>query len=221
MGLALRPSAALSIVPVVRAGEHWLSASTHPAWTALSLCSYRRQLFVDARLRRIYLRERRRWRTLTRVLAFDEVERIDCELEARGSARRWARPKAHAPRALGSLRVGLVLNDGERVPLFCVIGDGRELQRWLRASHGEPSVDGAGMPGRRSLELLRHLARLTELPLGPKLPVGVDRYAAAPSSRHHAAWARSNAGPRSPSRCARKTRLRLGLLRKANTRLCQ
>lgn len=69
-------SRALSYAPRVVVADTWLMARTHRLWTLLSLGSYQRVLRVDARRERIWLRQRRGWRSATRELGFADVDHI-------------------------------------------------------------------------------------------------------------------------------------------------
>lgn len=163
---------ALSLAPHVVVADTWLTARTHRLWTGLSLGSYQRVLRVDARLRRIWWRERSAWRSRSRALTFDDVDHIGyryapfiTEFFATLQDRRLTLESGDR---LERYLLELVLRDGEVVPLFAFVGEGAVMTGGLGVLLGDEWLDMQGTQDEDSLALVRQLMRLTGLGMAPR-----------------------------------------------------
>ena len=164
----------LSLAPHVIVGETWLLAKTHGLWVALSLLSYRRQLHVDARTRKISWSERRLWRTRRIQLGFDAIDHIEyaySELPTSFFSGILAgRLSVHRADSMERFQVNLVLEDEQRLPLFSFLGEGSKMTGLVGALLGDDLVDLEGNQEEESYGFVKQLQRLTQLRLGSALP---------------------------------------------------
>lgn len=147
-------------------------ARTHRLWTWLSLGSYQRVLRVDARRERIWLRQRRGWRSVTRELTFGDVDHIAYRfvpfVTQLFTSARDGRLTLEAGDQLERYSLELVLRGGEVLPLFAFVGEGAVMTGGLGVLLGDELLDLQGTQEEDSREVLRHLMRLTGLGLGPR-----------------------------------------------------
>lgn len=152
--------------------DTWLLARTHRLWTVLSLGSRQRVLRVDARRQRLWLRERRWWRSVTRDLAFDDVDHIAYRfapfVTELFTSVRSGRLTLESGDQLERYSLELVLRSGEILPLFSFVGEGAVMKGALGVLLGDDWLDMEGTQGDDSRGLVRHLMRLTGLGLGPR-----------------------------------------------------
>lgn len=189
MSLLRHRSRLLSVAPSLTLGEHWLRAVTNVAWVVLSLFSYRRELHVDARTRRITLRERRLWSTTVTRVDFDAIDHIeygytDLTTSLFTSVDAW-RLSLQSADNIEHFRVGLKLKDGRQLPLFSFIGDGEKMNGLLGVLMGDSLIDFTGEQEDDSYAFVKALQDVTALQLGPPLPGGLDRRGQKCSSCGH------------------------------------
>jgi hypothetical protein len=163
---------ALSYAPRIVVADTWLMARTHRLWTLLSLGSHQRVLRVDARSQRLWLRERRWWRAVTRVLAFDEVDHIEYRFDPfvteLFTSFRDGRLTLESGDQLERYTLGLSLRNGERLPLLSFVGEGSVMRGGIGVLLGDEWLDMEGTQEEDSRALVRELIRLTGFGLGPR-----------------------------------------------------
>lgn len=178
MSLVHCRSRLLGVAPEVIVHDGLLIARTNDVWTALSLFSYRRELYVDARRSRIMLRERRFWRTRETRLDFDAVDHVEYGYGSFSTSFfttvQSGRLSLQSADSLERFRVALVLKNGERLPLFSFVGDGERMTGGLGVLLGDSLVDFSGEQEAESYRFVRHLQRLTGFRLGPALAAGLE-----------------------------------------------
>jgi hypothetical protein len=189
MSLIHRRSRLLSVAPSLTLAEDWLRATTNDVWVVLSLFSYRRQVHVDARTRRITVRERRFWRTRETRVDVDAVAHIEYGFASLGTSffgtYSSGRATLQSADTVERFHVGLLLKDGRRLPLFSFVGDGERMNGLLGVLLGDSIVDFSGEQEEDSYAFVKALQDLTGLQLGPALPGGVEhRGPKCPSCGH-------------------------------------
>ena len=165
----------LSIAPHVVAGQHWLAARTHRLWSLLSLFSYQREVWVDARQRQVRLRERKWWKTRDRRLSFDELDHIEYRYVGLPTAffpylRRYRQTTLETADRMDRFLVSLALKSGEHLPLFTFVGEGSVSTGLVGTLMGDSWLDLEGRQEEQARSFVDHLTRLTQLGLGPSLP---------------------------------------------------
>lgn len=163
-----------SIAPRVVVGERWMQARTHRLWSVLSLFSFERELYVDMNRRQLRLRERRWWRARERLLGIDAIDHIEYRYEGWATSFftsfRSSRLSLETADRVDRFAVGLVLKNGEHLPLFTFVGEGAAMTGGLGVLLGDNWLDCEGTQEQDARGFIDHLTRLTKLGLGPSLP---------------------------------------------------
>lgn len=147
----------LAWTPKIRVSRDQIVATTSLWWQILFLGTFRRQVTVDSRIKRVELEGRFFWFFKSRrYLRFDEIDGVLYEYHETGGSMSYVTGESEGP---DNYHVGLRLTSGERVPLFTFTGESEYIQQtrdFWEIPHGmmETITDTAGTQHEQSLEFI-------------------------------------------------------------------
>ena len=174
MSLATREVSWLSLAPRVSIDRSSLRIRTNALLEVLSLGASCTEAVIDSRRRRIDVRRRRFWRTSFRSYRFSEVDHVSynhADLGTSWIASASLRGGVQAGRAdtVERFCLGLVMKDGERVPIATFRGEGARTTGLMGVALGDDVLDFHGSQERDSRALVEQVLARLQVRLGPAL----------------------------------------------------